>query len=296
MKISFCKNPIVFSLPLIFSLLITFSCGSEDIVSLERDSLPANHKKITVRITDYCPEDNKEYVDFYAVNRSARIRDGELRIDFDREGLVNIYDNDEELNINPFKADSNGDGYGDFLIHLSGINRENQTHLKICEDPTQDTDLDGLTDCEENNLLHTHPQYFDTDHDGIPDELEVRNNMNPSDPNDAFQDIDGDMLSNSDEIKLNTPIDVSNTRSINSLAYRYDIQTEIREGRSCYDMTVFNIPLVKVSNGNLIRIYLIEKISDLDMNMRTFRILVDHDKYEDDDVLEFTLDSLKEGA
>ncbi|MFP4028857.1 MAG: hypothetical protein ACLFWL_13795 [Candidatus Brocadiia bacterium] len=46
----------------------------------------------------------------------------------------------------------------------------------------------------------------DTDGDGIPDEVESREGLDPNDPNDASEDADGDGLTNYDEYDLGTEI------------------------------------------------------------------------------------------
>jgi len=286
----------VFLLIFTFSLLTVASCGRETIEPLEWDILPPDYKTIDVRITDYCPSPGKDYIDFYASNLSARIENGELLTDFDRDGVVNILDNLTLLNLDPYRSDTNGDGYSDLLIYLSGIDHKNQSYLKRCETKHQDTDKDGLSDCEEDNFLHTHWQYFDTDHDGVPDQLEVRNKMNPRDPNDAFQDLDADLISNLDEVKLNTPIDVTNTKIISSLAYQYDVMSEQTEEGVCYELFIGNIPLVDVSNGNLIRFFIIEKLSEVEREMRTFRVIAEYDDLTDGEELTFELSSLVEGV
>ncbi len=67
-----------------------------------------------------------------------------------------------------------------------------------------DTDGDGLTDAEENQL-GTNPQSADTDADGLPDAWEIDHGFNPNDDgsinvnNGAAGDPDGDGLSNLDE-------------------------------------------------------------------------------------------------
>jgi len=49
-------------------------------------------------------------------------------------------------------------------------------------DLTLDTDGDGLTDYDEINIYHTSPYLEDTDSDGIPDGVEVKNGTDPNCP------------------------------------------------------------------------------------------------------------------
>jgi hypothetical protein len=47
---------------------------------------------------------------------------------------------------------------------------------------SQDTDGDGLSDWDELNIYHTSPYLADTDSDGIPDGVEIKNGTDPNCP------------------------------------------------------------------------------------------------------------------
>ncbi|MFT6728314.1 MAG: hypothetical protein ACI9RU_002597, partial [Litorivivens sp.] len=57
----------------------------------------------------------------------------------------------------------------------------------ICVDCSVDTDEDGLTDCDENDVYFTDPNDADSDNDGLTDGLEI--NVSGTDPN--LVDTDG---------------------------------------------------------------------------------------------------------
>jgi hypothetical protein len=52
--------------------------------------------------------------------------------------------------------------------------------------------------------IHVVLNATDSDHDGIPDDVEIQNGLNPHDPTDALQDADGDGLTNLEEYRLGT--------------------------------------------------------------------------------------------
>lgn len=81
--------------------------------------------------------------------------------------------------------DDDGDG-------LSNVNE-----FKVGSDPKNpDTDGDTLTDGAEVLTHHTSPALEDTDRDGMPDWWEIEEKLQPTNPNDRFQDPDGDGLVN----------------------------------------------------------------------------------------------------
>lgn len=81
--------------------------------------------------------------------------------------------------------DSDEDGIPDYLEKIYGTDPQ-----------TPDTDCDGLTDYEEILIIGTDPLKYDTDENGV---------------NDADDDMDGDGLSNKEEIEFGTSVFSSDT-------------------------------------------------------------------------------------
>jgi hypothetical protein len=244
------------SLPLVAALMLVSCSKSEELKALALSAPPEPPKTITIEINDYCPADNIAFIDLIVVNESAKIESGELRMDWDRDGLSNINDNDARFNIDYRTNDTNGDGYSDLVMYVAGIESSAQSGIRQCNDSGSDLDFDGLNDCEER-LLQTEEQKFDSDGDMLPDKLELRFGMNPNDPSDVFQDADNDGLTNMDEVKMNTPIMETNSEQTNLYALKNQITQVVG---SCRNFRISNIPVLPVSNGNSVRFYLIEKV------------------------------------
>jgi hypothetical protein len=132
--------------------------------------------------------------------------------------------------------------------------------------------MDGLNDCEEDNLLHTEKTKYDSDGDGIPDDLEVRFGLNPLDPQDSGQSLGVDGMTNLQKIKANLPILQTLNASLRSLAYRYET---IPQANGCLTVKVDNIPLVDSSSGNAIRIYVFEKTVQGTSALRTIPLVIE---------------------
>jgi Bacterial TSP3 repeat len=98
--------------------------------------------------------------------------------DYDDDGLSN---SEEELNsTNPFVADSDADGLSDFD--------------------------------EVNTFAGADPNLADSDFDGIGDFAEVNSpNLDPADPSDAVLDLDGDGLSNAEEVIFGSDLTVTDS-------------------------------------------------------------------------------------
>ncbi len=69
------------------------------------------------------------------------------------------------------------------------------------------------------------PKIIDSDGDGIPDDWELEHGLNPNDPADASEDIDGDGLTNLEEYKLGTDPNKADTDDDGS-----DDKKEVDEG------------------------------------------------------------------
>ena len=93
-------------------------------------------------------------------------------------------------------ADSDGDGVGD-----------NSDPFPFDSAESVDTDNDGI-----GNTADT-----DDDNDGLPDRVEVKNALNPTDPTDAEADLDGDGQANIIEYTLGSDMNDANSKALNSL-------------------------------------------------------------------------------
>lgn len=238
-------------------------------------------KTISLKIQDYCPNDGNKFSELFSFNSSTVLDINHHISDFDRDGLSDEFEKQESIsqnyNVSAGKEDTNGDGYSDLVTYALGYDRNNQTRLSTCADSTQDTDRDDLFDCAEN-VLRTDSTNPDTDGDGIPDGLEIRFGTNPIDSHDAIGDLDQDQLSNIEELKINTPFRTTNNLEINRMAYQYSVHSKKIQNKDCFDINIKNIPILNVSNGNLIKVFALENSlvatqGDL-ANVNTLKVLV----------------------
>lgn len=255
-------------------LLMVSACGGDPLVPLEAGRAPVLPRKIAMTIENYCPQLNYRYADFLLYNASLRTDgDGGLLVDFDRDGLADKYDDAAQFNLSLMEKDTNKDGYGDLVVSRLGISRAHQNLLPKCPAREQDTDGDGFTDCDEILAL-TDPLRMDTDGDGLPDEIEVREGLNPSIKSDAEGDLDGDDIANKREIQLHTPVNFFNTHEVSELAYQYELSPKSIAEKQCFDFTVSNITLANVANGNLVRFFFTERKTDGTPDMRMAVVVV----------------------
>lgn len=166
----------------------------------------------------------------------------------DAEELLIVDPADPTLTLNPLSADTDGDFFSDKVEHLLrnlGMDPFVPTLPLDCEDPTIDTDGDGLYDCEER-LLASDKTLFDTDADGFPDNIEFRAGTNIL-FNDNLDDLDLDGVNNGKEIRAHTDATSNDAVLRAEVAYRYRTTDlgETTDLRNCYDMRVSNITLVE---------------------------------------------------
>jgi hypothetical protein len=200
--------------------------------------------------------------EFLAFNRNTIATERGFATDSDADGLSDA--EEAELALTPQSEDTDGDFYNDRLEHLLrtlGLDPLVPNVQPDCDDPTIDTDGDGLYDCEEK-LLGSDRTLFDTDADGYPDHIEFRTGTNPL-FNDNLDDIDLDGVNNGREITAHTDALSNDARVRAELAYRYRT-TDLgvtTDQRSCYDFRVSNITLMETldrgfgAGNNIIDVY-----------------------------------------
>jgi hypothetical protein len=234
-------------------------CSGTSLAPLLAQQSVTSQSAITINIADYCPQTGNHFTDIFALNRTAEVLAGTLVEDFDGDGVPNILDSNTTLDISPYSADTNNDGYSDLLVYILGMTLASQSALPECTQTGRlDSDNDGLSDCEEA-LLGTSSINADSDGDGLPDYLEIRYGLNPLDPSDARLNPSGDGISNYQKVKMNLPIPEYATPTIAALGYQYSITPVSTSSGPCYDFLISNIRLAQIPNGNQFTFYMLEQ-------------------------------------
>ena len=104
-----------------------------------------------------------------------------------------------QLNSVESSTDTDGDGLSDVYETANGLDLNNT-----------DSDGDGLSDGDEVNIHHCNPVNIDSDGDGLDDGVEINNGTDPNDADDPKKnsvDSDGDGLSDDYEEIIGTAID-----------------------------------------------------------------------------------------
>ncbi len=238
---------------------------------------------------------------FFADNRAARLTVRGLAADSDYDGLTD----DEEFvaGTDARQGDTDGDGFSDFFEEKRrGFGFDSGDPClpaivapgfppSVCDssDPStavscsfqydvagqrvyDDLDQDGLHDCEEQELGSDFAAP-DSDHDSLPDRLEL---LFGTDPLlwDYERDDDQDSVPNGRELEWHLHPLVQQSDAGSRDRYRYD-RPERRstlDGRSCYDFAVRQLRLAStLGNNDLglggvghneIRLYIVENMGD----------------------------------
>lgn len=224
-----------------------------------------NPTTITVHIQNYCPVTKYTFRDAFLYNASARLINGGFLVDSDRDGIPDSSEKEVAnlYGISTKFADTNGDYFSDLIIFKMNLNQASQAMLPLCNTGNQDVDGDGLNDCEEA-YLQLDKQKADTDFDGIPDGIEFRFGTRANDPNDAVLSLMGDDMTNLDKMKANIPVALYADDDIKKMGVQYDINPIIPAAPAaaaappCYDLKISNVPIVPVTNGNKVMVYVTE--------------------------------------
>jgi len=176
--------------------------------------------------------------------------------DSDADGL----DDDLEMRnlTNPLKADSDDDGYEDFIeerMRSAGFDPLDPTKPEEACTQQGDADGDGLLACEEDlfgvgdQLLDD--KLVDSDFDGFPDQLELRMGTDPL-RDDADDDLDSDGQRNADELLFHSNPSRSDPQLFQDHRYWYEMRqsTNSNEERQCYSFDIRYITLVTTQDRN----------------------------------------------
>ncbi len=199
-------------------------------------------------------------------NRNAHAGPLGIEVDSDGDGLPDRIE--LEIGTSPTNRDTDGDRLSDLVEHLlrsegldplrNDLEDPDGSWPKECPlpgrgnpnafPPEQDSDGDGLTDCEEA-LLRSESTLFDSDHDGIPDLLELAYGTNLL-ANDALDDPDADGFSNIDEYRMHRD-PLSRDRSLEK-SYRYEIRNEAQRSvvAASQPWNVTGVTLLEVSDDS----------------------------------------------
>lgn len=197
-----------------------------------------------------------------------------LAPDTDGDGLSDV--KEQQLGSNSTVADSDGNGLSDGVEYFlygqpcftpgcvgQSVGVPECASFNKNLDPNGpaqmiDTDLDDLNDCEENRLLSKRDNP-DTNGDGIPDGLAFHSSIaliNASDA--AVTDRDFDSITDYQEVKFNTPVNVDNRLFTNLLKVKYNLtQTSTSASQDCYKLEINNLAFQ--TNNDNIRLYILEQ-------------------------------------
>lgn len=126
-------------------------------------------------------------------------------------GHVRFYHLDENQQWQQLGVDIDGEAAGDLSGTSVSLSADGKT-VAIGAPGNDGNEIDtGHVRVYELNYVLDESFYVDTDGDGISDGLENQNGLDPADPWDAFNDNDGDGLTNAEELLAQNPTDPNET-------------------------------------------------------------------------------------
>ena len=172
----------------------------KDVTSLvAQDVLQDSTKKVTLRFSD----NSNFWYEFTSSEMTQYKPTLELFwiLDSDGDTLSDAFENTLD-GFDPNNANSFSSTVSDREAHFGGLT-EAQDDI--------DTDNDTIGSFREVIIYNTKPNKSDSDDDGLPDDFELRFNLNPNDNTDTELDSDGDSLSNNFEGSTGTSPTQSDT-------------------------------------------------------------------------------------
>lgn len=167
------------------------------------------------------------------------------RTDSDADGLSD--DEEFELGTDRLLADSDGDGFGDLFeqrLLLDGLDPlEASVPAAGCDD-RDDVDGDGLAGCEEL-WLRTDAQLSDTDGDRVPDGLEQRLGLDPTEHDiDLDHDLDGRTTRTELATGTHPTLYDDELSQLRQMVIDLDQTHTLEDGSQCYTLSVEGLRLV----------------------------------------------------
>lgn len=215
--------------------------------------------------------------------------EGKLYLDSDGDGVPDKTEND--FGSNPQKADSDDNGVSDGVEMFAmgkpckddrctpaGAQPFGSCSQWIDNSSTTarytDLDKDGLNNCEEQVVLKSKIDSFDSNEDWMPDFLGLRNNIAFVAGSQEVQlDPDGDKTSNYNEVKLGTPIKFANDRLMGFKPFKYDLNVVSDDAEhTCYSLEINDIKMLQ--DVEKFRLFLLENTAIIDTKrfMRTLDV------------------------
>jgi hypothetical protein len=187
--------------------------------------------------------------EFFAINMNVVPGETGVLIDSDGDGLGD--DEEFEAGLTRLSQDSDGDHFSDLLEYRyakKGFDPKDPEIPSIGCSLTNDSDGDGLRDCEER-FLKTDELLVDSDGDRIPDGVEFRLGLNPTEA-DTSRDHDFDNARSGEEVRVGTNPLVLDEEGmlVNKIIYSVNPGNVGPQETQCYNFEIQNLTLVPTMN------------------------------------------------